>query len=286
MPRLKGVFMKSSPYGDIANRAIADQSDMYLKIRPDGALALALMHVIINEKLYDAEFVEKWTLGFDKLVPHVQPYIMVREQAIEPLGECRGVLDVFKGLAQRLDLEDKFPWEDEQALVRDILQPCELDFDYLTKSKPDGDFYQEKRYGSNPGDFRTPSGKIEIYSQAIADVGFDPLPTYREPDKSPQGSLWEKLGDKYPLILSTGQRWLTNTASQMHHIPWLKNNELFPKAEMGPATAKQYGISHAQSVWVETDRGQAKCGLPWMIVSQRASYWFPKAVPERKTATC
>lgn len=56
--------------------AIADQSDMYLKIRPgtDGALALALMHVIVNEKLYDAEFVEKWTLGFDQLVPHVQRY--------------------------------------------------------------------------------------------------------------------------------------------------------------------------------------------------------------------
>jgi formate dehydrogenase (coenzyme F420) alpha subunit len=34
---------------------LADQADMYLRIRPgtDGALALALMHVIVNEELYD-----------------------------------------------------------------------------------------------------------------------------------------------------------------------------------------------------------------------------------------
>ena len=49
---------------------------MYMSIRPgtDGALALALINVIINEDLYDKEFVEKWTFGFDKLVPHIQQY--------------------------------------------------------------------------------------------------------------------------------------------------------------------------------------------------------------------
>ena len=47
-----------------------------MPIRPgtDGALALALMHVIIKENLYDKDFIEKWTYGFDKLVPHVEPY--------------------------------------------------------------------------------------------------------------------------------------------------------------------------------------------------------------------
>ena len=55
---------------------IADRAEMYLAIRPgtDGALALALMNVMINENLYDKGFVEKWTYGFDKLVPHVRKY--------------------------------------------------------------------------------------------------------------------------------------------------------------------------------------------------------------------
>jgi anaerobic selenocysteine-containing dehydrogenase len=55
---------------------MAKRADMYLAIRPgtDGALALALMHVIIKEDLYDKDFVEQWTHGFEKLVPHVEPY--------------------------------------------------------------------------------------------------------------------------------------------------------------------------------------------------------------------
>lgn len=55
---------------------IADMAEMYLAVRPgtDGALALALMNVIINEHLYDRAFVEQWTYGFDRLVPHVQQY--------------------------------------------------------------------------------------------------------------------------------------------------------------------------------------------------------------------
>ncbi len=54
----------------------ASRSEMWLRIRPgtDGALALGLLHVIINEKLYDAEFVEKWTYGFDQLKERVQKY--------------------------------------------------------------------------------------------------------------------------------------------------------------------------------------------------------------------
>jgi len=55
---------------------LADEADMYLRIRPgtDGALALAMMNVIIGENLYDKPFIDKHTYGFDKLVPHVAPY--------------------------------------------------------------------------------------------------------------------------------------------------------------------------------------------------------------------
>ena len=55
---------------------LADLGERYLKIRPgtDGALALALIHVIIEEGLYDKNFVKKHTFGFEKLVPHIKPY--------------------------------------------------------------------------------------------------------------------------------------------------------------------------------------------------------------------
>jgi len=54
----------------------ADIADIWLPIRPgtDGALVMGWMNVIINEGLYDKEFVEKWAYGFDKLSERVQEY--------------------------------------------------------------------------------------------------------------------------------------------------------------------------------------------------------------------
>ena len=48
---------------------LARSATVHLPIRPgtDGALALAMLHVIINEGLYDKDFVEKWTVGFEEL---------------------------------------------------------------------------------------------------------------------------------------------------------------------------------------------------------------------------
>ncbi len=55
---------------------MAKRADVWLRIRPgtDTALALAMAHVIINEKLYDKEFVEQYGFGFDQLKNHVQKY--------------------------------------------------------------------------------------------------------------------------------------------------------------------------------------------------------------------
>ncbi|MGC2698101.1 MAG: molybdopterin oxidoreductase family protein [Candidatus Angelobacter sp.] len=51
-------------------------ADWYLPINPgtDVALALAMMHVIINENFYHAEYVSKYTLGFEQLRQRVQEY--------------------------------------------------------------------------------------------------------------------------------------------------------------------------------------------------------------------
>lgn len=55
---------------------MAEKADLWLQIRPgtDCALALSMLNVIINENIYDKEFVEKWTVGFDRLCEHVKQY--------------------------------------------------------------------------------------------------------------------------------------------------------------------------------------------------------------------
>ena len=53
---------------------LATNARIWLQIRPgtDAALALGMLNVIINEGLYDEEFVRKWTYGFDELRKRVQ----------------------------------------------------------------------------------------------------------------------------------------------------------------------------------------------------------------------
>ncbi|HWQ77134.1 MAG TPA: molybdopterin-dependent oxidoreductase [Syntrophomonas sp.] len=55
---------------------VAAKADLWLQIRPgtDGALGWGVINVIIEENLYDKEFVEKWCLDFDKVVERAKEY--------------------------------------------------------------------------------------------------------------------------------------------------------------------------------------------------------------------
>ena len=54
----------------------AQLADWYLPINPgtDAALAFGLMHVIINENLFDADYVSRYTVGFEELKARAQQY--------------------------------------------------------------------------------------------------------------------------------------------------------------------------------------------------------------------
>jgi len=61
---------------DSRKTALAEKARYWLQPKPgsDHALALAFLHVIIEEKLYDEAFVEEWTSGFQELATHVKQY--------------------------------------------------------------------------------------------------------------------------------------------------------------------------------------------------------------------
>ncbi|MBI5492863.1 MAG: molybdopterin-dependent oxidoreductase [Deltaproteobacteria bacterium] len=54
----------------------AKRCGLWLAVRPgtDAALALAMINVIISEAIYDREFVERWTFGFEELKKHVEGF--------------------------------------------------------------------------------------------------------------------------------------------------------------------------------------------------------------------
>lgn len=54
----------------------AEIADLWLQLRPgtDAALALSMLNVMIEEKLYNADFVSRWCTGFETIVKHVNRY--------------------------------------------------------------------------------------------------------------------------------------------------------------------------------------------------------------------
>lgn len=61
---------------DPVKTELAQIADSWLQIKPggDGLFAMAMMSVIIKEKLHDQKFVDKWTLGFDRLSQRIDAY--------------------------------------------------------------------------------------------------------------------------------------------------------------------------------------------------------------------
>ncbi len=62
----------------------AAQADWHIPIRPgtDAALALGMMNVIISEGLYDRDYVERYTVGFDELAARAAEYPVEKVSAI------------------------------------------------------------------------------------------------------------------------------------------------------------------------------------------------------------
>lgn len=59
-------------------------ADLHLQPRPgtDGALILGMLQVIISEGLYDSDFVKRWTVGFEQLAQHTNPYSLEKVEGI------------------------------------------------------------------------------------------------------------------------------------------------------------------------------------------------------------
>lgn len=196
-------------------------------------------------------------LGYNYNVCHSLPFLMLRPAVVDRYYESKTILEFYKEMAESCGFGELFPWKTDEELVAHELEPCSLSFEDL-RDNPEGLFYQEKSYEVTERSFATPTRKIEIWSEAFAQVGFSPLPTYLEPEKSPQGTRWEELGGKYPLALSTGTRDIHFNGSQMHNIASIQKLAPHPLAEIGPQTAVKYGIAHQDDVIVETDRGWVK----------------------------
>jgi anaerobic selenocysteine-containing dehydrogenase len=108
-----------------------------------------------------------------------------------------------------------------------------------------------KKYEANG--FMTPSKKVEIYSERLEKLGYDPLPVYMEPAESPVSK--PALAKSYPLILIAGSKLEMYTHSMMRNISELHKRCPKNLLEIHPETAKKLTIKNGELVKVESPRG-------------------------------
>jgi anaerobic selenocysteine-containing dehydrogenase len=180
------------------------------------------------------------------------PYMILRKKAIEPLGEAKSDVEFWLELARKMGYKEHFPWKSVEEVLDYVLEPTGYSVNDLIEKHPSGVWTGEVRYGEyRQKGFRTPSRKVELYSETLAEMGYDALPTPREPSESPYSSK----AKEYPLILTTGARSLYFTHSQLRNVEKMIRLQSEAYVEIHPETAERYGIGDGDKVTVKTERG-------------------------------
>ncbi|MCI5825271.1 MAG: molybdopterin-dependent oxidoreductase [Arcanobacterium sp.] len=208
-------------------------------------------------------------------------YGILSSQAIKPMYECKDIYTICTELADRLGVKDAFTaGKDREGWLRDAVEASR-------KEDPELPSYDEwKKMGVfrkyvgpvvSMEDFRkdpaghplpTPSGKVEIYSQRLAQMAtkwrfgeFDekregdrlaPLPEYVS---TWDGALAVREG-KYPLQL-IGHHFKGRTHSTYGNVDWLREAHI-QTVWINPIDAERRGIANGDEVFVYNDRGTVK----------------------------
>ena len=188
--------------------------------------------------------------------------VRLREKMIEPVGQSKPSFTILTELAQKLGYAEKFP-ADETALLDLVLKDTGLtraDMEQdarLTVRKPADPMTYRKwetgglRTDGKPG-FETPSGKFEIKSTLLEQMGYDGLPKYEESFETPVSR--PLMVNRFPLVLGTGP-FKPDMKSCLRAIPDFIEKYPDPMVQMNPADAAKRKIETGDTVVVKTARG-------------------------------
>ena len=209
-------------------------------------------------------------------MPYFSESVVLAQQKCEQVGECRQDEVIMIELARRLGL----PHAEEE--LHDIydrqLAPIGMSYKELVAHGPVTIPMTYRKYEQKG--FATPTGKIELYSTRLEELGYDPLPYYEEPAISPVST--PETAKRFPYILSTGTRIPVYFNSEHRQLPSLRRARQDPQVEIHPDTAARHGIARGDWVRISTPHGSIRQRahlsediLPAVIDCQ-FGWWFPE----------
>lgn len=171
-----------------------------------------------------------------------EPSISVRFPAVKPKYESKPGWWVAKQIGERLGLGEYFNYNDYGEVIEWQLQKMGTSTEEMQKigvkhfPRKSGPLYLKE--GENH-EFATDSGKIELYSKELKNLGFDPLPKFTQHPEPPQGFYRLNYG-RAPM------HTFSRTANNPNLNDLMDENKLW----VNPKVARILGIQTGQEVWL------------------------------------
>ena len=200
-------------------------------------------------------------------------FVQVSNQAIEPLGECRSNVDLFRALAERMGFEEACFRETVDEMIDLALDSDDpwmegihrerLEESHVRLNLPSGEASGSRVSASGDasetmpflpfanGGFRTRSGKAELYSEALKAQGLDPVAEFHPPTESRHSRQQKHL--PLELLARKSDNFLNSTFS---NVPSLQEMEEPGLLEISGPDAGTRGISDGDRVRVFNRRGE------------------------------
>lgn len=205
---------------------------------------MVVVDIFVNDTAWYADYVLPEATYLERYDPlHVAGNrVFIRQPVVEPFGESKSALWIYKELGTRLGLGDFFQYEDDEDYVTQQLAPLGIDLDMLRQV---GHFDVERPDLEPSFIWNTPSRKIEIASSTLASAGFAAVPQWEEPPAPPTGQF-------YLLTGKVGQHTQFGTQNNLYL------HEVFPRNALWihSSAAEERGIRGGDKVVVRSTVGE------------------------------
>jgi biotin/methionine sulfoxide reductase len=203
-----------------------------------------------------------------------EPYLIAMKRAREPIGEARDDYWIFSEITRRLGAADAYTesrdtkqwlahlYEEarQKSAKAGVPFPAFDEFWQagIAEAKgPERDNVMLSAFRADPArnPLKTPSGKIEIFSEKIASFGYDDCPGHAV-WLEPAEWLGSKKAERYPLHMLSDQP-ADKLHSQLDHSPHAKATKIKGRQPitMHPDDAAARGISDGDLLRIYNDRG-------------------------------
>ena len=214
---------------------------------------MVVVDVLPMEQIYYADLVLPEATYLERFdMPQIaqsakQPYIAIRQPSIKPLYESKPGWWIAQQMAHRMGLEAYFPWKTPEEYLETLVRPLGVNMDVLlTKGAVafPGRPYISDRLPEDGPLFPTQSGKIELYSPLLKQLGFDPLPRYTPIEEPPVGYFRLIYGRApvHSFARSQNNAWLD--ALMDENVAWINED-----------AARDLRLSEGQKVILENQDG-------------------------------